>query len=124
MTTVKTVNLLIVVVLMAVHPACGPQSTCCCCDQTGACCDQTGACKHGEVLVGFRDGLSMNVIELMNAVIGATILRELGHNTGQERSFVIGIPKEPLSVCDAVNYYKSFSDVEYACPNWVLYLEF
>ncbi len=76
------------------------------------------AYKAGEVIVKFKSGIVQSQSTNVHRSMGAQVLRKL---SGIENTEVVSVP-EGTSVIDAVRLYMENPDVEYAEPNYRIYL--
>ena len=69
----------------------------------------------GEILIKFKDGTSLIKINMLHKNINAKKIGDIKHLKIQH----IRVPEE-TSVEDAVEYYKSYPEVEFAEPNYIV----
>jgi len=69
----------------------------------------------GEVLVKFKKGMAASKIQVLHNALGATKIKEIGYIGVQH----IKLPHS-VSVEEAVKYYRTDPDVEYAEPNYIV----
>jgi hypothetical protein len=73
---------------------------------------------EGEIIVKFKEGVSLEKIGEINKAMGTEIIKVFSSG----RLFLLGLPKD-ANVLDMVEKYKRLPDVEYGEPNYIVRMQ-